>query len=76
MRRLFVLLSLVLLVVFALAANDTWVFYATPEEYYKVTGKKITEYHESPMLAKLVKEGKLPPVEQRLPGGTARGSAC
>ncbi|ADA66781.1 extracellular solute-binding protein family 5 [Thermotoga petrophila RKU-10] len=67
MRRLLVLLSLVFMVVLALAANDTWVFYATPEEYYKATGKKITEYHESPMLTKLVEEGKLPPVEQRLP---------
>jgi len=66
-RRLFVLLSLVFMVVLTLAANDTWVFYATPEEYYKATGKKITEYHESPMLTKLVEEGKLPPVEQRLP---------
>jgi len=27
----------------------------------------ITKFHESPMLAKLVKEGKLPPVEKRLP---------
>ena len=25
------------------------------------------EYNEAPMLAKLVKEGKLPPVEERLP---------
>ena len=33
---------------------------ATPESY-------AGEYHEAPMLAELVKAGKLPPVEQRLP---------
>ncbi|EJX27041.1 extracellular solute-binding protein [Thermotoga sp. EMP] len=44
-----------------------------PGEYYNLTdyealtGKKITEFHESPMLSELAKQGKLPPVEQRLP---------
>ncbi len=42
-------------------------FYNSPAEYTKATGKKITEYKEAPMLAELVKQGKLPPVEKRLP---------
>ncbi|MBC7321194.1 ABC transporter substrate-binding protein [bacterium] len=41
--------------------------YATPSEYQKATGKKITKFSEAPMLAELVKQGKLPPVEKRLP---------
>lgn len=36
-------------------------------DYEKITGKKITKFNEAPMLAELVKQGKLPPVEQRLP---------
>lgn len=45
----------------------------TPGEYYnlsdyeKLTGKKTTKFNEVPQLADLVKQGKLPPVEQRLP---------
>ena len=31
------------------------------------TGPKPTTYHEAPELTKLVREGKLPPVEERLP---------
>jgi len=41
--------------------------YATLQDYEKATGKKITKFSESPMLAELVKQGKLPPVEKRLP---------
>ncbi|MGD9200228.1 MAG: ABC transporter substrate-binding protein [Chitinispirillia bacterium] len=37
--------------------------YVSAAEY----GKSITSYKESPALAKLVKEGKLPPVKKRLP---------
>jgi peptide/nickel transport system substrate-binding protein len=36
-------------------------------EYQRATGKKITKFNEAPMLAELVKAGKLPPVEKRLP---------
>ena len=43
-------------------------YYSTPEEYTELTGEKITEYNEAPELAELVKQGKLPPVEERLPG--------
>lgn len=39
----------------------------SPSEYQKATGKSITRYSESPMLTELVKQGKLPSVEQRLP---------
>jgi len=41
--------------------------FATLEEYEAATGKTIDRFGESPMLADLVKNGKLPPVEQRLP---------
>ncbi len=41
--------------------------YNTPTDYYKLTGKRIAKYNEAPMLAELVKQKKLPPVEQRLP---------
>jgi len=41
--------------------------YATPAEYEKTTGKKVTKFNEAPNLAELVKQGKLPPVEKRLP---------
>jgi len=63
MRRALVLM---LLIVFALT-GFAWTVYSTPEDYYRATGKKIIEYHEAPMLAKLVKQGKLPPIEERLP---------
>ncbi|HOP56214.1 MAG TPA: ABC transporter substrate-binding protein [bacterium] len=41
--------------------------YATIQEYQKVTGKKISRFNEAPMLAELVKQGKILPVEKRLP---------
>ena len=41
--------------------------YATLTEYEKATGKKVTKFNEAPVLAELVKQGKLPPVEKRLP---------
>ncbi|MBC7320870.1 ABC transporter substrate-binding protein [bacterium] len=41
--------------------------YNSPAEYEKVTKKKIARYNEAPMLAELVKAGKLPPVAERLP---------
>ena len=60
-------LILVFLIVAFVVLNFAWSVYATPEDYYKATGKRITKYKEAPMLAELVKQGKLPPVEQRLP---------
>ncbi len=41
--------------------------YNTLSEYEEVTGKSITEFSEAPALSKLVEEGKLPPVAERLP---------
>jgi len=41
--------------------------YNSPREYQRATGKRITKFNESPMLTKLVKAGKLPQVEKRLP---------
>ncbi len=43
------------------------IFYATPAEYEKATGNKLPAFKEAPGLAEQVKEGKLPPVAQRLP---------
>ena len=40
--------------------------HATPEAYEAATGKKIERFYEAPMLAALVAEGKLPPVEERI----------
>ncbi len=37
------------------------------DEYEKLTGKKISKFNEAPMLADLVKQGKLLPIEKRLP---------
>lgn len=41
--------------------------YYNLSDYEKLTGKKISKFSEAPQLADLVKQGKLPPVEQRLP---------
>ena len=41
--------------------------YSTPAEYEEATGEEIIGFSEPPTLAKLVEEGKLPPVEERLP---------
>lgn len=60
------LLSLVQ-VSFAQQAKPKRYYYSTPAEYTKVTGKKITKYNEAPALAELVKQGKLSPIEKRLP---------
>ncbi len=51
---------------YAKAKTHRWI-YSTPQEYAELTGKKITKYQEAPMLAELVKQGKLPPIEKRLP---------
>ncbi|HPO81390.1 MAG TPA: ABC transporter substrate-binding protein [bacterium] len=41
--------------------------YNSPSDYEKATGKKITRFSEAPELQELVKQGKLPAVEKRLP---------
>ena len=41
--------------------------YFTVAEFERLTGRTIAQYNESPMTAALVAEGKLPPVEERLP---------
>ncbi len=41
--------------------------YPTITEYEETTGEEITSFGEAPALAKLVEEGKLPPIEERLP---------
>ena len=79
MRKCFVnLISLAVIVSLILGAvsiafaqqvkGPSPVMYNTLKDYEKATGKKITSFSEAPMLAELVKQGKLPPVEKRLPG--------
>ncbi|HPC78517.1 MAG TPA: ABC transporter substrate-binding protein, partial [bacterium] len=41
--------------------------YSTVADYKKATGKDIKSFNEAPMLAELVKQGKLPSVDKRLP---------
>jgi len=41
--------------------------YYNISDYQKLTGTKIMKFNESPLLADLVKQGKLPSVEKRLP---------
>ncbi len=36
-------------------------------DYQELTGEKITEFNEAPALLKLVEQGEIPPVEERLP---------
>lgn len=43
------------------------IIYATRSEFEKVTGKKLPAYTEAPVLADMVKAGKLPSVDQRVP---------
>jgi len=64
--------------------------YPTLSAYERLTRKRIARFNEAPMLADLVKEGKLPSIEKRLPkepvvieprneigryGGTLRGAS-
>ena len=41
--------------------------FASPADYEAATGNAITQFGEAPMLAALVAEGQLPPVEERIP---------
>ena len=45
--------------------------FPTIVEYEEVTGKSITEFSEAPALSKLVEQGELLPVEERLPAEPA-----
>ncbi|HOL54399.1 MAG TPA: ABC transporter substrate-binding protein, partial [bacterium] len=69
LMSLLVILSMVVGIIPAFSAEKmpSAKYYATPSDYQKATGKKITKFSESPDLAELVKQGKLPPVDQRLP---------
>jgi peptide/nickel transport system substrate-binding protein len=74
MRRLIFLVSWVLIFNLILGVAPTFSQkipspsqYNSPVEYEKSTGKRIVHFKEAPQLADLVKQGKLPPVEKRLP---------
>ena len=41
--------------------------WVTPGAFQQATGQTVGAYQEAPQLAQLVSEGKLPPVEDRLP---------
>ena len=43
------------------------IVYSTLAEYKQATGMALPAYKEAPMLKKMVEEGKLPPVGERLP---------
>ena len=74
LRLVYVLLAILTLVVSlpaALAQEGTgekplW-GWATVADYEAATGQKLPPYAESPALADLVSQGKLPPVAERLP---------
>ncbi len=51
----------------AAAAKATTGKYSWPQNWYDAPIAKMTKLKEAPMLAELVKAGKLPPVEQRVP---------
>lgn len=67
LTSLLVLVCFMMTVLVSLGYTKELKVYNSPTEYRVATGKKITKYNEAPMLAELVKQGKLPPVEQRLP---------
>jgi peptide/nickel transport system substrate-binding protein len=46
--------------------SGTWVW-ATLADYEQDTGNRITSFGEAPMLAVMVANGELPPVEERIP---------
>jgi len=54
-------------VVSTYAQEPEIIIYSTPQEYEKLTGKKIVKFQESPMLRVKVAAGELPSVEKRLP---------
>jgi len=73
--------SSILVVVFLLSVFSSQAFSAgqkiTPRgqynltDYQKISGKKITKFDEAPQLAELAKQGKIPPVGQRIPKNPA-----
>ncbi len=72
MRKIFtaVLVFVLLISVIPISFSQETKFhkqYSTPTDYYKATGKRINKYSESPVLAEQVKQGKLPPIKERLP---------
>jgi len=51
----------------SILAQQSQYQYSTLSEYEKITGKKIENFNEAPMLRVRVAAGELPPVEERLP---------
>lgn len=47
--------------------SETAIQYSTAEQFEAKTGKTIDQYNEAPEFAEMVKQGELPPIEQRLP---------
>lgn len=69
--RLSIALALVVMCFMALSASAAEVpetyQYNTLADYEQATGTKLEGFNEAPSLAGLVSEGKLPPVENRIP---------
>jgi len=67
-RSLFVTWAVAIVALVVMAGEDPralWGKFSSPSEI--VEYRSLPEYHESPALAQLVAEGKLPPIEERLP---------
>lgn len=67
LRKLTVILLVVSLCLVGTVPVLAQKIYPTLTNYEKVTGEKITEFNEAPMLKALVDAGELPSVEERLP---------
>ncbi|KAF2959197.1 peptide ABC transporter substrate-binding protein [Thermotoga sp. 38H-to] len=67
MRRYLFVLLVSFIAVMLLASELPPLAQYNLSDYEKLTGKKITKFNEAPVLAELVKQGKLPPVRERLP---------
>jgi len=58
---------LMVLCTVAVAQGSNLAMYATMDAYEAATGSKIGSFQEAPQLQALVQQGKLPPLEERLP---------
>lgn len=73
----FIKITLILLLISLVVGNISFAQEKFPlgqynlEDYQKLAKVKITKFNEAPQLTELVKQGKLPPVDKRLPAEPA-----